>query len=82
VPPIQSPSDVGLAEKEHLTHCVAIVAGQGTTPPKIISPCGKCRQILFDYHPHIKIIVLGKDGPITVAIKDLLSFAYEWVELL
>ncbi|KAH6664068.1 cytidine and deoxycytidylate deaminase zinc-binding domain protein [Halenospora varia] len=48
----------------------------------VISPCGRCRQIMFDYYPDIKVIVrdpaLGNDeeGLRTVTVGELLPFAY------
>lgn len=44
----------------------------------VISPCGRCRQILADYHPGIEVIVLDSDaGEVrVVGIKDLLPFAW------
>lgn len=65
------------AEVEVLTHCVAVTSrGRG-----VISPCGKCRQMLFDYHPGIKVIVVGAGGVLTVVgMRELLPWAYEWTE--
>lgn len=43
----------------------------------VLSPCGNCRQMLWDYAPMIKVIVQNEDGDLLkVAIKDLLPFAY------
>ncbi|KAH8679784.1 cytidine deaminase-like protein [Tricladium varicosporioides] len=48
----------------------------------VISPCGRCRQMMFDYYPNIKVIVrdpaLGNDegGLRTVTVQELLPFAY------
>lgn len=60
---------------ETLIACVAVAhKGRG-----VINPCGKCRQILFDYHPHIKVIVRGDGGVVTVkGIRELLPWAYSW----
>ncbi|KAL4898680.1 Blasticidin-S deaminase [Aspergillus ambiguus] len=45
----------------------------------ILSPCGRCRQILFDLQPEIKVIISGKDGePRVVGIWDLLPAGYVW----
>lgn len=45
-----------------LTHMVA-VRNDGVT---VLSPCGRCRQVLMDLHPDIRVIVdtrTGKRGP-------------------
>lgn len=45
-----------------LTHMVA-VRNDGVT---VLSPCGRCRQVLMDLHPDIRVIVdtrTGKKGP-------------------
>lgn len=43
----------------------------------VVSPCGNCRQMLFEYCPDIKVIVNGEDGKlIKVRAKDLLPFPW------
>lgn len=43
----------------------------------VISPCGNCRQMLFEYCPDIKVIVNDNNGNlIKVKAKDLLPFAW------
>jgi cytidine deaminase len=46
----------------------------------ILSPCGRCRQVLFDLWPWIQVIVFDRErgGPGVVGIRDLLPFAYSW----
>ncbi|EEP77797.1 blasticidin-S deaminase [Uncinocarpus reesii 1704] len=46
------------AGAQKLTHIVA-VANQNRG---ILSPCGRCRQVLTDLHPGIKVVVVGKEG--------------------
>ena len=42
----------------------------------VISPCGNCRQMLFEYCPDIKVILNDNNGNlIKVKAKDLLPFA-------
>lgn len=42
----------------------------------VISPCGNCRQMLYEYCPDIKVIVNDENGNlIKVKAKDLLPFA-------
>ena len=46
----------------------------------VISPCGNCRQMLFEYCPDIKVIVKDESGElIKVKARDLLPFAWESV---
>jgi cytidine deaminase len=42
----------------------------------VIPPCGRCRQVLLDYFPTIKVIV----GNRTVPITDLLPETYVWAD--
>ncbi|EFL32274.1 cytidine deaminase [Streptomyces viridochromogenes DSM 40736] len=44
----------------------------------VVPPCGRCRQVLLDYFPDVKVIV-GTDGrPRTVPITELLPVSYVW----
>lgn len=46
---------------------------------RILSPCGRCRQVLYDLHPGIKVIVVKGDGDgevEAVPIQELLPYAY------
>ena len=55
-----------------------IVAVHDKQPDYVISPCGNCRQMLFDYCPDIKVIVKDDDGEVVkVAVCDLLPFAWQ-----
>ena len=43
----------------------------------MLAPCGRCRQILIDYWPEVRVLVPADDGkPMAVTIKELLPFAY------
>lgn len=44
-----------------------------------MSPCGRCRQVLYDLQPGIKVIVVKGDGDgevEAVPIQELLPYAY------
>lgn len=44
----------------------------------VVSPCGNCRQMLFEYCPDIKVILNDENGElIKVKARDLLPFAWE-----
>ena len=46
----------------------------------VISPCGNCRQMLYQYCPDILVIVNDEEGNlIKVSARDLLPFAWERV---
>lgn len=44
----------------------------------VIPPCGRCRQVLFDYHPGTRAIVRTKSGLEALPITDLLPFPFDW----
>ena len=55
-----------------------IVAVHDKSPGYVISPCGNCRQMLFEYCPDIMVIVKDNDGNIVkVKAADLLPFAWQ-----
>lgn len=46
----------------------------------VVSPCGNCRQMLYEYCPDIKVIVNDENGKlIKVTARDLLPFAWQAV---
>ncbi|MFI5695790.1 cytidine deaminase family protein [Kribbella sp. NPDC051586] len=57
-----------------LTTIVAV----GNEGRGVCGPCGRDRQVLLDYHPEIRVILPGPDGPGSVPIIDLLPGAYRW----
>lgn len=55
-----------------------IVAVHDKHPNYVISPCGNCRQMLFEYCPNILVIVNdGCGNLIKVKARKLLPFAWE-----
>lgn len=42
----------------------------------VLAPCGRCRQILFDYHPNIDVLVPTENGVRRVSLRELLPFTY------
>ena len=46
----------------------------------VVPPCGRCRQVLLDYFPTLKVIVGGGDRLRTVPITDLLPETYVWAD--
>jgi cytidine deaminase len=54
-----------------LTTIVAVGDGERG----VVSPCGRCRQIMVDYFPHVRVIVPGEQ---VVPVTDLLPFTFVW----
>jgi len=46
----------------------------------VVPPCGRCRQVLLDYFPALKVIVGGGESLRTVVITDLLPETYVWAD--
>ncbi|MER6009319.1 cytidine deaminase family protein [Streptomyces bluensis] len=46
----------------------------------VVPPCGRCRQVLLDYFPTLKVIVGEDDRIRTVLITDLLPESYVWAD--
>ncbi|KAG9243571.1 blasticidin S deaminase [Calycina marina] len=62
-------------EGEVLTLIVAVFdRGRG-----VVNPCGKCRQILLDYHAGIRVVVNEGGVYRCVGIRELLPYAFEHV---
>jgi cytidine deaminase len=43
---------------------------------KVVSPCGSCRELIWDYDRNARVIVPSGNGPEVVAITDLLPNKY------
>ncbi|MEV5607838.1 cytidine deaminase [Streptomyces sp. NPDC052225] len=46
----------------------------------VIPPCGRCRQALLDYFPHINVIVGPPDALRAVPVAELLPETYVWAD--
>jgi cytidine deaminase len=42
----------------------------------VVSPCGACRELIWDYDPNARVIVPSGNGPTVVAIGELLPNKY------
>lgn len=61
-------------EGEILTHIVAVFdKGRG-----VVNPCGKCRQVLLDYHAGIRVIVNDRGTLKSVPIRELVPYSFDW----
>ncbi|MFG1951514.1 cytidine deaminase family protein [Micromonospora sp. NPDC048830] len=70
---------VGAAATQGAGELETIVAvgdrGRGVLPP-----CGRCRQVLLDYFPSIRVIVGPMDALRAVPVADLLPDTYVWAD--
>ncbi len=65
---------VSAGEREFET----IVAAHEKARNGVVSPCGNCRQMLFEYCPDIRVILNDDEGNLVKAsIRDLLPFAWK-----
>lgn len=44
----------------------------------ILSPCGRCRQVLFDYHAGIRVLIAVDGAVELVPIVELLPLGFRW----
>jgi len=69
---------MGIAISDGEREFDTIVAVHDKQDKYVISPCGNCRQMLFEYCPDIKVILNDGNGNlIKVKARDLLPFAWE-----
>ena len=45
-------------------------------PVAVVSPCGACRELIWDYDRNARVIVPGSNGPAVAAIGELLPNKY------
>ena len=45
-------------------------------PITVVSPCGACRELIWDYDRNARVIVPGANGPEAVSIGELLPNKY------
>jgi len=72
---------IGKAISEGEKEFDTIVAVNDKAVNSLVSPCGNCRQMLFEYCPDIKVILNDENSNIIkVGITDLLPFAYKEIK--
>jgi cytidine deaminase len=57
---------------------LAAIVAVGNCGRGPVGPCGRDRQILFDYHPGIRVILPTPDGVRSVKISDLMPLGAVW----
>ncbi|MEU9860423.1 cytidine deaminase [Streptomyces sp. NPDC047971] len=70
---------IGAAATQGAYELSTIVA-VGDRDRGVVPPCGRCRQVLLDYFPALKVIVGAGDRLRTVPIADLLPESYVWAD--
>ncbi|NEB03786.1 cytidine deaminase [Streptomyces sp. SID13726] len=70
---------IGAAAAQGVYELETIVA-VGDRERGVVSPCGRCRQVLVDYFPGIRVIVGDGDRVRAVAVTELLPESYVWAD--
>ncbi|MFI1355251.1 cytidine deaminase family protein [Streptomyces sp. NPDC020898] len=70
---------VGTAAAQGVYELDTIVA-VGDRDRGVVPPCGRCRHVLLDYFPALKVIVGPDDHIRSVPITDLLPESYVWAD--
>jgi cytidine deaminase len=55
-----------------------MIVAVGDQDRGVVSPCGGCRQFIFDYYPEMKVIVNNNGENIVVPIKELLPHTFDY----
>ena len=75
--PCAEPIAIGRAITDGERKIERIVAvGGAKEPHKVMSPCGNCRQMLFDYAPECWVIITHEARIVKVKAKELIPDAY------
>ncbi|MFF0672873.1 cytidine deaminase [Streptomyces tendae] len=70
---------VGAAAAQGVYELETIVA-VGDRERGVVPPCGRCRQVLLDYFPALRVIVGDGDRVRAVPVADLLPETYVWAD--
>ena len=57
---------------------ITTIAAVGNHGRGVVGPCGRDRQVLFDYYPGIRVLLPTAEGVRVVAIETLMPFAAAW----
>ncbi len=57
-----------------------VIVASGDRRRGVVPPCGRCRQVLVDYFPTLKVIVETDGGLRSVPVADLLPVGYVWAD--
>ncbi|MFJ9117275.1 cytidine deaminase [Streptomyces sp. NPDC102394] len=70
---------IGTAAGQGVYELDTIVA-VGDRDRGVVPPCGRCRQVLLDYFPALKVIVGAGDRTRAVPVRGLLPESYVWAD--
>ncbi|MGW2570435.1 cytidine deaminase [Streptomyces sp. NPDC001537] len=70
---------IGAAATQGVYELDTIVA-VGDRDRGVVPPCGRCRQVLLDYFPALKVIVGQGDRLRAVPVAELLPETYVWAD--
>lgn len=70
---------IGAAATQGVYELDTIVA-VGDRDRGVVPPCGRCRQVLLDYFPALKVIVGQGDRLRAVPVTELLPESYVWAD--
>ncbi|MFE2441773.1 cytidine deaminase family protein [Streptomyces melanosporofaciens] len=68
---------IGAAAAQGAYDLVTMVA-VGDRDRGVIPPCGRCRQVMLDYFPDLRVIVGAGGRPRAVPVAELLPESYRW----
>jgi len=68
---------LGAARAEGARSITTIVA-VGNHGRGVVGPCGRDRQVLFDYYPGVRVLLPTPEGDRSVLIEDLMPLAAAW----
>ena len=57
---------------------ITTIVAVGNHGRGVVGPCGRDRQVLFDYHPGIRVLLPTAEGVRAVRIETLMPFAAAW----
>lgn len=67
---------VALAKAASENETPVRIVAVGHNDRGVLTPCGRCRQTMFDYYPDIQVII-DSNGT-TKSIRELLPDVYDW----
>ncbi|WP_198416850.1 MULTISPECIES: cytidine deaminase family protein [Cryobacterium] len=57
---------------------ITTIVAVGNHGRGVVGPCGRDRQVLFDYHPGIRVLLPTAEGVRVARIETLMPFAATW----
>ncbi|MEU1921997.1 cytidine deaminase [Streptomyces albogriseolus] len=61
-------------------HDLETIVAVGDRDCGVVPPCGRCRQVLLDYFPALKVIVATPAGLRALPVTGLLPHTYVWAD--